>query len=297
MYHSGKQVLIPLMVGISRMGENRSITLLGGEGFIGRNIAAHFSREIPCLSVGTQPSPFEKRSDEFLRANPYQEVLQHESNIIIHLIDNPVPLESFLEQEEQLVKNIGLDARHHLILFSSAVVYANPDSEYGRRKKALENFYQKVCQEKQIRLTILRPFNLYGPYQIPFRPGSLVANLFSNHLEAKPTEINDLEAKRDFLFIGDLVRLLEQVIEEGIEGIHDLGSGQLTTIRELITQIEKVLGHKISTVERGNKDMSQDHQAKGDLLKSITMVDLNEGLRQTLDFYKENFPIIKNALK
>ncbi len=275
------------------MGENRRITLLGGEGFIGRNIAAHFSREIPCISVGMQPSPFERRNDDFLCVNPYQEAIQHESDVIIHLIDNPVPLESFLEQEEQLVKNIGLDARHHLILFSSAVVYANPDSEYGRRKKALENFYQKVCQEKQIRLTILRPFNLYGPYQIPFRPGSLVANLFSNHFEAKPTEINDLEAKRDFLFIGDLVRFVELVIEKGIEGLYDLGSGELTTIRELIILMEEVLDQKVSIIEKRNKDMSQDHQAKGDLLKSITMVDLNEGLRQTLDFYNENFPIIK----
>lgn len=282
---------------MKKLQANRQILLLGGEGFVGRNIAAYFSQEMPCLSIGKEPSLFRERRDLFYSADPYQQKIEHESDIIIHLIDNQVSLGVFLEQEKQLVNNIGLNDRHHLILFSSAVVYANPDSDYGQRKKSLESFYQNFCTKKQIRLTILRPFNLYGPYQIPFRPGSLVANLFFNHLESKSTDINDLDATRDFLFIGDLVRLVERVIEKEIIGVHDLGSGKLTTIRELILHVETILKEKMNIVDKKGRDTSRDCQAEGDLLKGVTMVNLNEGLRQTLDFYKENIDFIKNLLK
>lgn len=269
---------------------------MGGEGFIGRNIASLLSEEWDCFSLGEKPSPFLERTDTFIQGDPYWEKIPNLYDVIVHLIDLKITEDELVHQEEKLVTHLELNPANHLVLFSSAVIYANPDSEYGRRKQVLEKFYQRVCQEKNIRLTIVRPFNLYGPFQIPFRQGSLIANLLYNHLEEKVTEINDMEAKRDFLFVGDLAQMVQRVIEQKLEGTYDIGSGKLTTIREVITILEeKVLKEKIQILEKKNKDTSKDQVAKGDLLEGLAVVNFEEGLGKTLDFYKENIPVIKRC--
>lgn len=275
----------------------RKVLLLGGEGFVGRNIAALFSSEWDCFSVGEQQSPFLERADTFIQANPYQEVIPNTYEAIVHLIDLKVSPRELLQQEQRLIENLGINERTHLIVFSSAVVYANPDSPYGLRKRALEKFYQTFCKEKNIRLTLVRPFNLYGPFQIPFRQGSLVANLIYNYLTTTPTDINDMEAKRDFLFAGDLAQMVKQIIEQKLEGIYDIGAGKLTSIRALVALLEeKVFKEKMQIIQKNSKDLSKDRVAEGDVLERVSMLSLEEGLTLTLDFYKKNISLIKDCI-
>jgi nucleoside-diphosphate-sugar epimerase len=280
------------------MKMKQRITLLGGEGFVGRNIAAHFSQEMPCLSIGKEPSLFKERGDVFFLADPYRQKIEHESDVIIHLIDNKVPLDDFLEQEKRLAKNIALDSRHHLILFSSAALYVNPTSEYGQRKQLLEEFYTEYCKAHAVSFTILRLFNTYGPYQIPYRQGSLVANLIYNHLKGKPTEINDLEVKRDFLFSRDIPKFVEYALEQNLQGVFDIGTGKLTTISELVTYLEKkTLKQSISIVNKGLKESMPDRAAGKALLEKVSMVDFDEGLAEASQFYQNNFPVIETYVE
>lgn len=272
----------------------RDILLVGGEGFIGRNIAGYFSWENTCVSVGSKLSFFEQRTDVFLLANPYEESIRHESDVIVHLIDNKVPIDTFVAQEEHLVRNIGLKKDCHLIVFSSAVVYANPDSEYGQRKRALERFYAEYCEANGIRLTIFRLFNTYGPYQIPYRQGSLVGNLLYNALTGIRTDINDPEAMRDFLYAGDIPRCIEHAIEHRMVGIHDMGSGQLTSIGELIALLNtKVVDGRLDIAYRDNRESIPNRCADSDWAKGIALTGLEEGLRRTVKFYEENMPLMK----
>lgn len=271
------------------------LLLLGGEGFIGRNIAEYFSGKNICFSVGSEKSLFEKRNDVFLQAKPYEEKINHESNVIVHLIDNKVLVDTFIEQEKKLIKNIGLDKRHHLIVFSSAVIYANPDSDYGRRKQALEKFYTEYCKERGIRLTILRLFNTFGPYQIPYRQGSLVGNLIYNFLTKKKTEINDKEANRDFLYAGDIPKFIEYTLAHQFEGTHDIGSGQLTSIAGLISLLEnKILKSALDISYRNIKETVPNRFAESDIVEMVDLVEFEEGMRKTVKFYEDNMSIIQS---
>ncbi|MBP9801844.1 MAG: NAD-dependent epimerase/dehydratase family protein [Candidatus Moranbacteria bacterium] len=276
----------------------QKILLLGGEGFIGRNIAGYFSKKNACVSVGNEQSPFEQRSDVFLSAKPYEEVVHHESDVVIHLIDNKVPIDAFIKQEKNLMKNVGLKNGQHLIVFSSAVVYANPDSEYGQRKQALEKFYAEYCKENGIQLTILRLFNTYGPYQIPYRQGSLMGNLLYNGLNSIQTDINDRDAVRDFLYAGDIPRYIEQVVLNNMTGVHDIGSGALTSIAELINTLDSsILKNPLDVSYRGSKEAISSPCAKGDLIGVVTLTSLENGLQQTKKFYEDNMSIVKPYVK
>ena len=183
------------------MDKNRKILILGGEGFIGRNIANFLSGHYDCYSVGIEKSKFDGRKDRFIRKNIYKDRLKNNYAAIIHLIDNPVRGEKFFKEEKKLIKNLELNENNHLIVFSSAAVYANPDSDYGKRKLKLEKIYSDYCKNNGIKLTIFRLFNVFGPYQIPNRQGSLAANTLVNYLNGKTVAINDKKAKRDFKFL------------------------------------------------------------------------------------------------
>lgn len=271
------------------------ILLLGGEGFIGRNLSLYFSKTNKCYSVGRKKSAFLERADTFIQADPYKEKISNTYDVIIHLIDNKVSPDSLLKQERKLVKNVALNSDNHLIVFSSAVVYANPNSEYGRRKRKIEKFYQEYCEKQNIPLTIFRPFNSYGPFQVPYRQGSLAGNLIYNYLNQKSTEINDMDACRDFIYSQDIAKFVEYAIMSKLRGTFDIGSGKLTRIKSLISLLErKIFKDHIDIVYRGVKENIAEQQAKGDLLDSINMVGFEDGLVKTAAFYKDNLSIFKN---
>lgn len=277
---------------------SKRILLLGGEGFIGRNLAEYFSEKNTCVSVGNEKSLFEKRGDAFFQAKPYEEKIEHESDVIVHLIDNKVSMDSFVEQEKKLAENIELNRGHHLIVLSSAVVYANPDSEYGQRKQTMEKFYTAYCEDRGIQLTILRLFNTFGPYQIPYRQGSLVGNIMYNALDGKQTQINDREATRDFLYSGDIPKFVEYVIVNNMKGVYDIGSGALTSIGELITLLEeKIIKKSFDMAYRDIRETLPSRCAESALVKIVERRDLEDGLQKTLQFYADNMSIVKSYVK
>jgi UDP-glucose 4-epimerase len=262
------------------------ILLLGGEGFIGRNLASHFCSQFSCVSVGEKESIFPDRKAEFIQVNPYEQKVEGNYSTIIHLIDHKVPLANFVEEEKKLVANIPFTEKTQLVLFSSAVVYANPDSEYGQRKKALEEFYTEYCKKQGVTLTIFRPFNVFGPFQMPYRQGSLVANLIHNALMNRPTDINDMEAKRDFVYVGDIVRSVERVLASPQAGVFDIGSGQLTSVRDLINHLETILGQSIEVIDKETPENLNSQSVADHSWDPQNMVNLGEGLAQTVPFYR-----------
>lgn len=276
------------------MQERPKLLLVGGEGFIGRNLASFFSEIYDCASVGVEKSLFCERNDTFLKKDPYREKITQRYHSIVHLIDNAVVIEEFMEGEKRLMENIPIDSCCHLVVFSSAVVYVNPDSPYGQRKRMLEDFYTRYCKEHNIHLTIFRLFNTFGAFQIPFRQGSLIANLFYNFLNKKSTEINDMSAKRDFVYAGDIPKFVHYALKNQLLGTHDLASGKLISIGEVVTFLEKnILKESLNIIDKKNKENTVCPHAKGTIAQSIAILPFAEGLKRAFDFYTANMQIIK----
>jgi nucleoside-diphosphate-sugar epimerase len=271
----------------------KNILILGGEGFIGRNISDFLGHYYNCYSVGIEKSAFKKRKDKFLKINPYKNKIKNVFDVIIHLIDNKIGLKDFSKEEKKLIKNINLNKKNHLIIFSSAVIYANPNSEYGQRKLRLEKIYSDFCRKNKIKLTIFRLFNIYGPYQIPNVQGSLIANVFCNYLNGQKTKINDMNAMRDFIYSKDMAKFVEYSINNNFYGQKDLGSGKLITIRELIEKIERVVKNNLIIEDKKNKEDIFCHLAKNKIAKKINLTPIKDGLKETLKFYEKNIKLIR----
>lgn len=275
------------------MKNKKKILLLGGEGFIGRNISKYLSDYYSCFSLGIEKSLFTDRNDVFIQGNPYIDIIPNKYDVIIHLIDNIISLDGFKEQELKLLKNITFLKEGHCILFSSSVVYVNPNSEYAKRKILLENIYKEYCSKNNINLTIFRLFNIYGEFQMPNRQGSLIANLLINYLRGEITEIKDMNARRDFIFAFDMVKFVHFAIENNYFEVTDIATTKLITIKELIDMIEKeVILDKLKIRNSNGKENAICPIANNELISQIPLISTTEGLKKTFDFYKKNLSFI-----
>ena len=97
---------------------------------------------------------------------------------------------------------VGSDTPKEVVFASSLQVETNPKSEYGLTKSIEEEIIKK-CP----RWCIYRIPNVYGPGGRPFY-NSVVATFTYQVAKGETVTINDPTAKKEFIFIDDLVESL-----------------------------------------------------------------------------------------
>src|SRR5271166_259401 len=98
---------------------------------------------------------------------------------------------------------------------------ANP---YAHTKILAEHTARFYAERFGVALTIVRPFNLYGPGQ---RDSFLIPSLVRQVLDPSATSVRvaDLRPKRDYVYVTDAVGLLLATLRPGVQGVYNLGSG------------------------------------------------------------------------
>jgi nucleoside-diphosphate-sugar epimerase len=137
----------------------------------------------------------------------------------------------------------------HLVYLSSAMVYiglkglvgpesaVSPHVPYAISKLAAEHYIRSFVHHHQTprRVTIVRLFNLYGPYATTL-PGKLVRQ-FAFERNPHFTIIGDGENYLDTMYVDDAVRALQAVLAlpppEGVRCI-DLGTGSSETVNQIV---------------------------------------------------------------
>lgn len=143
-----------------------------------------------------------------------------------------------------------------LFLSSGGTVYGNPErlpvdedaplrprSCHGAGKAAAELFLSLRTPGKTV---ILRPSNIYGPGQ-PLRGGfGVVRHLLDCAAGDKPFRLlGDGSQVRDYLYIGDFVEATCRLALHPAAGVFNVGSGEGTTLSELIRVVGQATGRKI----------------------------------------------------
>ncbi|MGV8568724.1 MAG: NAD-dependent epimerase/dehydratase family protein [Pseudomonas asiatica] len=147
------------------------------------------------------------------------------------------------------------------VLFaSSAAVYGNngegesiaedtpkaPLTPYAVDKLASEQYLDFYRRQHGLEPVVFRFFNIFGPRQDPSSPYSGVISIFSQRaVQGLPiTVFGDGEQTRDFLYVGDLVQVMVQALEQPQveEGAVNIGLNQATSLNQLLAALEKVVG-------------------------------------------------------
>ena len=228
----------------------------------------------------------------------------------IHVTDNVV-MNALLFQDAH---DLAVD---HVVFFSCTVMY--PSAERALREEDFTgeiepNYFgvgwTKVYLEKlaefyaglgRTRYTVLRHSNVYGPHdkydlERSHMFGATVAKVMGAD-DGKVVVWGEGEEARDLLYVSDLVDCVGLAIErqEAPFGLYNVGYGEAFAVKDVVRRI----------IEASGRDLAIEFDHTKPSIKTSLFLDcahveaelgwrrqvsFDDGIRRTLDWYRENVP-------
>ncbi|MDD5615504.1 MAG: GDP-mannose 4,6-dehydratase [Candidatus Methanoperedens sp.] len=162
----------------------------------------------------------------------------------------------------------------------------HPHEPYAASKAAAEMLVNIYGINYGLKTTIIRPFNMYGPGQ---SGDFIIPSIISQALKKDMIELGNLSPTRDLLFITDAIKGMFTIAEHG-DGIYNLGSGNETSIKEVVETVINIIdpAKKYVSIESRKRSNAVDIPrmcADVSKLKKLgwsPVVDLKEGLLKTI---------------
>jgi len=177
-----------------------------------------------------------------------------------------------------------------------------PRSCYDEGKRCAETLFFDYHREHAVDIKVARIFNTYGP-RMHHADGRVVSNFIVQALLGDPITIyGDGEQTRSFCYVDDLVegfiRLMDT--DSDVTGPVNLGNPGEFTMLELAKKIISSTGSKSELLFC---DLPQDDpkQRQPDIGKANALLDwepevpLDEGLRRTIDYFRNRLTELKRV--
>src|SRR5436305_1576165 len=195
------------------------------------------------------------------------------------------------------------------ILISSSEVYGtaerapmdeehplNPRSPYAATKAGADRLAYSYWTTYDLPITIVRPFNNYGPRQ---HPEKVVPRFITQALADEPLTIHgDGHASRDWLYVGDDAEAIVAVIEAPIEKIagevFNVATGVDISVADIAAMVLDVLAKPQSLVRHVPERLGQVDRHIGSTEKARELLGweartgFEEGLQRTIAWYRDN---------
>jgi len=168
-----------------------------------------------------------------------------------------------------------------------------PLSPYALQKLVAEQYCQMFTQLYGLETVTIRYFNVFGPRQDPGSPYSGVISLFSTALleGREPMMYGDGEQTRDFTYVANVVDgVLRACTAPNASGeVINVATGGRISLNELLRTMNQIVGTELTAryaeARAGDvKDSQADITKARQLLGFEPIVQLEEGLRRTLDW-------------
>jgi UDP-glucose 4-epimerase len=169
----------------------------------------------------------------------------------------------------------------------------NPKSPYALWKLHCEQLCQFYTKFYSLKTVCLRYFNVFGPNQYPEPKRAAVVAIFIKKIlnDEQPIIYGDGSQSRDFVFVKDVIQA-NILAMKAKEGIYNVGSGNKTTINELVEKINGILGKDIKPIYKKERIGDVLH-AFADITKAKRVLGykpqykLEEGLKITIEWFKK----------
>ena len=227
----------------------------------------------------------------------------------IHVTDNAI-------MNSLLLRSAYENGVEHFIFPSCTVMYQSSEkalreedfdagnelnSKYfgvGNTKVYLEKmceFYSRLGKAKH---TVIRHSNVYGPYdKYDYEKSHVFGATVRKVMDASGDVIvwGSGEEKRDLIHVQDLVRFVESAIlhQESDYGLYNVGLGEAIAVKDLVQKIVRISGkdlqitHDLSKPTIKTSLFLDTNKAKNEL-GWAPEISLEQGIKMTLDWYKEN---------
>jgi len=220
------------------------------------------------------------------------------------------PLETLAAGSEGTRRLLELAESHHgrFLLASTSEIYGDPlehpqqeryrgnvdpvgpRSVYDEAKRFSEALTMAHHRARGADVGIVRIFNTYGPRLAP-GDGRVVSNFVTQALAGEPlTVYGDGSQTRSLCFVDDQISGLVAMLDSSVTGPVNVGSPDERTVLELAELIVSLAGSG-SVVEHHPLPIDDPVRRRPDIsvarhaLSWAPVVSLEEGLRQTIDYF------------
>ena len=167
-----------------------------------------------------------------------------------------------------------------------------PRSPYSASKAGGEHIAQAYAESFGLPLLVTRGSNNYGPHQYPEK---LIPVLITNAIDDRPLPLyNDGSAVRDYVFVEDHCRAIDQVLHEAPVGnVYNIGTGVETSGLQVAEAVLAIMSKPKSLIEFVADRPGHDYRYALDISRITALgwepqVELGEGLERTVRWYVDH---------
>ena len=275
------------------------ILVTGASGFIGKHLIPKLrANNHNVLGINSMSGDI---ADESTWSN-----LQY-SDVVIHLAGRAFVPDSWKDPTGFLKTNLhgtvcALDyCRKHnaKLVFPSSYMYGKPEklpipesaslqtnNPYALSKKLAEEVCRFYANVFGVKIIIFRPFNVYGSGQAEH---FLIPSII-NQIDTKDAIcVNDLEPKRDYVYIDDLVDAITKAISLDQDfNIFNIGMGVSYSVADVIDFIQNIKGTSLVVQSKGERRPEEIMDTQADITKASEILgwrpewSLRNGLQKML---------------
>ncbi len=183
--------------------------------------------------------------------------------------------------------------------FKETLPVNTPISPYAASKKAAEVMAYSYHHLYDMDISVVRYFTVYGPAG---RPDMSIFRFIKWIDEGTPIKLyGDGSQARDFTYVDDIARGTIKALKPLGYEIINLGGGKNPiSLKQIIEKIETLLGKSanIEYLPFHKADMKEtwaDIEKAGQLLNWKPEVDIDEGLKRTVEWYLKNKSWLKDV--
>jgi UDP-glucose 4-epimerase len=299
------------------------VLVTGGAGFIGSNIVdglikkGHKVIVVDNLSTGKkenlnknakfhQLDIRDQELKEIFKENEITHVIHHAAQIDVqHSIKDPL-----FDVQNNILGTINLLEMSRecgvekIIYASSAAVYGEPDylpvdeehpikamSPYGITKHTPEHYIKMYNELYDLKYTIFRYANAYGPRQDSKGEGGVVSIFVDKMVaEERPVIFGDGKQTRDFIHVYDIVKANLLALENDENILVNISTESRDSVNDLVDYLNLILPYNLKAIyEEARKGdilhSSLANEKAEELLGWTPDYDFKAGLKQTVKYY------------
>jgi dTDP-glucose 4,6-dehydratase len=181
----------------------------------------------------------------------------------------------------------------------------NPQSPYAASKASADFLALSYHRSFGLPVTVVRPFNTYGPRQ---SARAIIPTVISQIHDGKETlSLGNLTPTRDLTFVSDTVSgfLAAAASPQAVGETVNLGTGSEISIGDLVAKIARIMGREVKITSDEQRVRPAKSEVERLLSNPVKMqaltgwkadVSLDEGLARTVEWMKERRSLYKSGI-
>ena len=295
------------------MHRQKNILIIGGNGFIGKNLAEYLAdRDYSVFSFDLFDPSKKNPKIKYIRGDFFDdsmlEKIVENMDVVVHALSTVTPGNSdqvYLRgyagdfiQTIKLCEWIIKEKGKLIFLSSGGTIYGEqliqpideqaklePNNHYGNLKLCIENTLRIMAERNGLECIIARISNPYGPGQDFEKGVGFIDAAIKKFLKSEMLEIwGDGEIVRDYIYIDDVSAMLHELVEyEGTEIAFNLSSATGTSQNQIIRMLKRAgVEGKVEYKDKRSIDLNKvvlSNKKICNLYKG-KIIGIEEGLRK-----------------